>query len=44
MPKEKKINLPISADILERLSKFQEIELQDVDIEFEEIELDLGTG
>ena len=44
MPKEKKINLPISADILERLAKFQEIELQDVDIEFEEIEFDLGTG
>jgi len=44
VPKEKKINLPISADILERLAKFQEIELQDVDIEFEEIELDLGTG
>ena len=44
MPKEKKINLPISADILERLAKFQEIELQDVEIEFEEIEFDLGTG
>jgi acetyl-CoA decarbonylase/synthase complex subunit delta len=44
MAKEKKINLPISGDLLERLAKFQEIELQDVDIEFEEIELDLGSG
>jgi acetyl-CoA decarbonylase/synthase complex subunit delta len=44
MAKEKKINLPISGDLLERLAKFQEIELQDVDIEFDEIELDLGSG
>jgi acetyl-CoA decarbonylase/synthase complex subunit delta len=44
MAKEKKINLPLSADLLERLAKFQEIELQDVDIEFDEIEVDLGSG
>lgn len=44
MAKEKKINLPISGDLLERLAKFQEIELQDVNIEFDEIELDLGSG
>jgi acetyl-CoA decarbonylase/synthase complex subunit delta len=44
MAKKKKINLPISADLLERLAKFQEIELQDVEIELEEIEFDLGSG
>jgi acetyl-CoA decarbonylase/synthase complex subunit delta len=44
MAKEKKINLPLSADLLERLAKFQEIELQDVDIELDEIEVDLGSG
>ncbi|MCW4049636.1 MAG: CO dehydrogenase/acetyl-CoA synthase subunit delta [Candidatus Bathyarchaeota archaeon] len=45
MAKEKKINLPISADLLEKLAKFQEIELQDVDIELEEIEFDVsGSG
>lgn len=44
MAKEKKIDLPISADLLERLAKFQEIELQDVDLEFDEIEVDLGSG
>ena len=44
MTEGKKINLPLSADLLERLAKFQEIELQDVDIEFEEIEVDLGSG
>jgi len=44
MAKEKKINLPISADLLERLAKFQEIELQDVEIELDEIEFDLGSG
>jgi acetyl-CoA decarbonylase/synthase, CODH/ACS complex subunit delta len=42
--KEKKISLPISGDLLERLANFQEIELQDVDIEFDEIEVDLGSG
>jgi acetyl-CoA decarbonylase/synthase complex subunit delta len=44
LAKEKKINLPLSANLLERLAKFQEIELQDVDIEVDEIEIDLGTG
>ncbi len=44
MAKEKKIALPISADILERLAKFQEIELQDVELEFDEIEMDLGSA
>ena len=44
MAKEKKINLPISADLLERLARFQEIELQDVEIEFDEIEVDLGSS
>jgi acetyl-CoA decarbonylase/synthase complex subunit delta len=41
MAKEKKINLPLSADLLDRLAKFQEIELQEVEIEFDEIEFDL---
>ncbi len=44
MAKAKKINLPISGDLLERLAKFQEIELQDVEIEFDEVEVDLGSG
>jgi acetyl-CoA decarbonylase/synthase complex subunit delta len=44
MAKEKKINLPISGDLLERLAKFQEIELQNVEIEFDEVEMDLGAG
>ena len=44
MAKEKRINLPISADLLERLAKFQQLELQDVEIEFDEIEVDLGSG
>jgi acetyl-CoA decarbonylase/synthase complex subunit delta len=39
---------PFSKDLLEKLAKLQEIELQDVDLEFEEIELSLegnsGTG
>jgi len=44
MAKEKKINLPISKDLLEKLANFQEIELQDVEIELDEIEFNTGTG
>jgi acetyl-CoA decarbonylase/synthase complex subunit delta len=44
MVKERKITLPISADLLEKLANFQEIELQDVIIDLEEIELNLGSS
>jgi len=38
---EKKAVLPISLDILEALAKFQQIELEDVEISFDELELSL---
>jgi acetyl-CoA decarbonylase/synthase, CODH/ACS complex subunit delta len=41
---EKKETLPISFDILETLAKFQEIELDDVDISFEELEVNFLPG
>lgn len=44
MPKENKITLPISRDLLEKLANFQEIELQDVIIDLEEIELNIGSS
>jgi acetyl-CoA decarbonylase/synthase complex subunit delta len=44
MAKERKITLPISADLLEKLANFQEIELQDVVIDLEEIELNIGSS
>ena len=44
MAKERKINLPISADLLEKLANFQEIELQDVIIDLDEIELSVSSG
>jgi acetyl-CoA decarbonylase/synthase, CODH/ACS complex subunit delta len=44
MAKERKITLPLSADLLEKLANFQEIELQDVIIDLEEIEINLGTS
>ena len=44
MAKERKITLPISADLLEKLANFQEIELQDVIIDLEEIELNIGSS
>lgn len=37
-------SLPISLDILEALAKLQEVELEDVEIEFEELELNLSPG
>jgi len=43
MAKETKITLPLSADLLEKLANFQEIELQDVIIDLEEIELNVNT-
>jgi acetyl-CoA decarbonylase/synthase complex subunit delta len=44
MAKPDKVSLPLSRDLLERLAKFQEIELQDVEMELDEIELDMGQG
>ncbi len=44
MAKERKITLPISADLLEKLANFQEIELQDVVIDLEEIEFNIGSS
>ena len=44
MAKEKKINLPISEELLERLAKFQEIELDDVVIEIDELEIGIGSS
>ncbi len=41
---EKKGVLPISLDILEALAKFQQIELEDVEISFDELELSLTPG
>jgi acetyl-CoA decarbonylase/synthase complex subunit delta len=42
--KEKKEILPISIDILEALAKFQEIELDDVELSFDELEVSLTPG
>jgi acetyl-CoA decarbonylase/synthase complex subunit delta len=42
--KEKKGVLPISIDLLEALAKFQQIELDDVEISFDELELRLTPG
>jgi acetyl-CoA decarbonylase/synthase complex subunit delta len=42
--KKKTESLPISFDILEALAKYQEIELSDVEISFEELEINLTPG
>jgi len=42
--KKKTETLPISLDILEALAKFQEIELSDVEISFDELEVSLTPG
>lgn len=42
--KKKNETLPISLDILEALAKFQEIELSDVEISFDELEVSLTPG
>jgi len=42
--KEKRGVLPISIDLLEALAKFQQIELDDVEISFDELELRLTPG
>lgn len=42
--KEKRGKLPIGLDILEMLSKFQQIEFEDVELSFDELELRLSPG
>ena len=42
--RKKNASLPISLDILEALAKFQQIELDDVEISFDELELNLSPG
>ena len=42
--KEKGGKLPISLDLLEMLAKFQQIEFEDVELTFEELELRLSPG
>ena len=44
MAKPKDIELLLNKDILEKLAKFQAIELEDVDIELEEIEFSVEGG
>jgi acetyl-CoA decarbonylase/synthase complex subunit delta len=44
LAKETKITLPISKDLLEKLAKFQELELEDVVIDLDEIEISLESG
>ncbi len=44
MTEKKKDALPISLDLLEALARFQEIELEDVEITFDELELVLSPG
>jgi acetyl-CoA decarbonylase/synthase complex subunit delta len=42
--KEEKLNLPLSPSIIEALAKFQQIELEDVEISFDELELRFIPG
>jgi acetyl-CoA decarbonylase/synthase complex subunit delta len=44
MADKKKENLPISLDLLEALAKFQQIEFDDVELSFDELELRLSPG
>lgn len=44
MKKNEKFVFPLSMDLLEKLAKFQEIELLDVFMEIDEIELDMKPG
>jgi acetyl-CoA decarbonylase/synthase complex subunit delta len=44
MAKPKDIELLLNKNLLEKLAKFQEIELEDVDIELEEIEFSVAGG
>ncbi|MCW3990559.1 MAG: CO dehydrogenase/acetyl-CoA synthase subunit delta [Candidatus Bathyarchaeota archaeon] len=44
MVDKKKESLPISLDLLEALAKFQQIEFEDVELSFDELELRLSPG
>ena len=44
MMDKKKENLPLSLDLLEALAKFQQIEFDDVELSFDELELRLSPG
>ncbi len=44
MVKEKKVTLPLSKDILEKLANFQEIEIEDVEIDLDEIEFTVDSS
>jgi acetyl-CoA decarbonylase/synthase complex subunit delta len=44
MADKKKENLPISLDLLEALAKFQQIEFEDIELSFDELELRLSPG
>jgi acetyl-CoA decarbonylase/synthase complex subunit delta len=44
MMDKKKENLPISLDLLEALAKFQQIEFEDIELSFDELELRLSPG
>jgi acetyl-CoA decarbonylase/synthase complex subunit delta len=44
MTKPDKITLPLSHDMLERLARFQEVELLDVEMELGEVELNIGQA
>jgi acetyl-CoA decarbonylase/synthase complex subunit delta len=44
LTEKKKGTLPISIDLLEALAKFQQIELEDVELTFDELELRLSPG
>ncbi|OGD52776.1 CO dehydrogenase/acetyl-CoA synthase subunit delta [Candidatus Bathyarchaeota archaeon RBG_13_60_20] len=44
MTKPDKLTLPLSRDLLERLARFQEVELQDVEMDLGEVELDIGQS
>ena len=44
MTEKDKLDLVISRDLLEKLANFEEIELEEFDVELEEIEFDVQTG
>ncbi len=44
MVDKKKENFPISLDLLEALARFQQIELEDVELSFDELELRISPG
>jgi hypothetical protein len=44
MTDKKKENLPLSLDLLKALANFQQIEFEDVELSFDELELRLSPG